>query len=150
MADSRFPTALQIVISVAVNGEVGTRTTSGSLASALDTNPSFVRKTVAELVKANILASTEGVMGGLRLAMPPQKITLAMIREVAVPDPRLWVARDNIPAVCVITRNIGRLSERVCAQASDAVVGVLDCITVRQCIDNLFELDGVQEAVANA
>lgn len=150
MADSRFPTALQIVISVAVNGEVDSRTTSASLALALDTNPSFVRKTVAELVKAKILASTEGVSGGLRLAKPPEEITLAMIRKVAVPDPRAWVVRDNIRAVCMVTRHIGTLSELVCKQADNAVVGVLDSITVRQCIDNLLDWDTVQVSAVNA
>ena len=149
MADSRFPTALQIVVSVAVNGEIGTRTTSSSLALALDTNASFVRKTVAELVKAKILSSTEGVSGGVRLAKRPEEITLAMIRKVAVPDPRSWAARE-IPAVCVVTRHIGTLSELVCAQAEGAVDGVLNSITVRQCIDDLFALDSQNAAAIRA
>ena len=44
MIDTRFSTALQIVISVAVNEEAGRRCTSDTLATSLDTSASFVRK----------------------------------------------------------------------------------------------------------
>lgn len=44
MLDFRFPTALQMVLSVAVAEKQGMRSTSATLAAALEANPSFIRK----------------------------------------------------------------------------------------------------------
>ncbi|WP_313759972.1 Rrf2 family transcriptional regulator, partial [Rhizobium sp.] len=70
MIDTRFSTAMQIVVSVAVNDEAGVRSTSQSLAAGLDTNASFVRKLLPPLTESGILVSAAGSKGGIRLARP--------------------------------------------------------------------------------
>lgn len=44
MLDYRFPTALQMVLSVAMAEQSGERSTSAILAYGLEANPSFIRK----------------------------------------------------------------------------------------------------------
>jgi len=68
MIDTRFSTALQIVISVAVNEEANLRTTSQSLAQGLDTSASFVRKLLLPLNESGIIATAQGGKGGISLA----------------------------------------------------------------------------------
>ena len=52
MIDLRFPTALQMVLSVALADRDGFRCTSQILADGLSTNPSFIRKLLVMSVKA--------------------------------------------------------------------------------------------------
>ncbi len=58
MLDFRFPTALQMVLSVAVAEKQGMRSTSATLAAALEANPSFIRKLMVPLTKDGIIVST--------------------------------------------------------------------------------------------
>lgn len=55
MLDFRFPTALQMVLSVAVAEKQGMRSTSATLAAALEANPSFIRKLMVPLTKDGII-----------------------------------------------------------------------------------------------
>jgi len=141
MSDTRFPTALQIVVTVAVNEAAGVRTTSPQLAAGLDTNPSFVRKIVSTLSKSNILVSSDGVSGGIRLARPAPDIKLLEIHGSVLPEQKAWSARENIPTVCSVTRNIGAVSDQLSARADRAVAGVLEGVTVQDCIDKINQLD---------
>jgi Rrf2 family transcriptional repressor of oqxAB len=141
MSDTRFPTALQIVVTVAVNQAAGTRTTSALLAENLDTNASFVRKIVSTLTKADILSSSEGAAGGIHLARSPSEIKLLEIHNSVLPDRKAWSPRDTIPTICPVTRNIGAISDELSSRADDAMAGVLKGVTVQDCIDQINELE---------
>jgi Rrf2 family transcriptional regulator, repressor of oqxAB len=141
MSDTRFPTALQIVVTVAVNEAAGVRTTSPQLAASLDTNPSFVRKIVTTLSKSGILISSDGVSGGIRLARPAPDIKLLEIHGSVLPEQKAWSARENIPTICSVTRNISAVSDQLSARADKAVAGVLEGVTVQDCIDRINQLD---------
>lgn len=141
MSDTRFPTALQIVVTVAVNEAAGVRTTSPQLATSLDTNPSFVRKIVSTLSKSGILISSDGVGGGIRLARPAPDIKLLEIHGSVLPEQKAWSARENIPTICSVTRNISAVSDQLSARADKAVAGVLEGVTVQDCIDRINQLD---------
>ena len=141
MGDTRFPTALQIVVTVAVNEAAGVRTTSPQLATSLDTNPSFVRKIVSTLSKSGILISSDGVSGGIRLARPAPDIKLLEIHGSVLPEQKAWSARENIPTICSVTRNISAVSDQLSARADKAVAGVLEGVTVQDCIDRINQLD---------
>lgn len=65
MLDFRFPTALQMVLSVAVAEKQGMRSTSATLAAALEANPSFIRKLMVPLTKDGIIVSTLGRNGSI-------------------------------------------------------------------------------------
>ena len=71
MLDYRFPTALQMVLSVAMAEQLGKRSTSGVLAYGLEANPSFIRKLMVPLTRDGIIVSTLGRNGSIHLGRPP-------------------------------------------------------------------------------
>ncbi|CUY62828.1 Transcriptional regulator [Serratia marcescens] len=73
MLDFRFPTALQMVLSVAVAEKQGMRSTSATLAAALEANPSFIRKLMVPLTKDGIIVSTLGRNGALSTSAARRK-----------------------------------------------------------------------------
>jgi len=141
MADTRFPTALHIVVTVAVNEAAGVRTTSPVLAEALNTNASFVRKLVSTLTKAGILASKDGSGGGIGLARKSEKIQLIEIYNAILPDQRSWAAREKIPSLCAVTRNIGTISDQLGEHADAAVARVLGGVSIADCVAKIAELE---------
>lgn len=76
MLDYRFPTALQMVLSVAMAEQSGERSTSAILAYGLEANPSFIRKLMVPLTRDGIIVSTLGRNGSIHLGRPADKITL--------------------------------------------------------------------------
>ncbi len=85
MLDYRFPTALQMVLSVAVAEQMGKRSTSAILAYGLEANPSFIRKLMVPLTRDGIIVSTLGRTGSIHLGRPAAEITLRDI-YVSVTD----------------------------------------------------------------
>lgn len=150
MIDTRFSTAMQIVISVAVNDEAGTRTTSQSLAVALDTSSSFVRKLLLPLTEASILVASPGGKGGVRLARPRNDIQLAEIYAVVTGNKRLWATRHEIPHEGLVGENICDLSEYLCDRAEQAVVDMLGSVTIEDSVAELRRLDVERQKLATA
>ena len=91
MLDYRFPTALQMVLSVAMAEQMGERSTSAILAYGLEANPSFIRKLMVPLTRDGIIVSTLGRNGSIHLGRPAEEITLRdIVAELEKPgrDPR--------------------------------------------------------------
>src|SRR5712672_974978 len=88
MIDLRFPTALQMVLSVALADQDGFRCTSQILADGLSTNPSFVRKLLVPLTREGMIVASIGMGGGLHLGRPPGEITLRDIYVAVTEDKR--------------------------------------------------------------
>ena len=86
MLDYRFPTALQMVLSVAMAEQMGERSTSAILAYGLEANPSFIRKLMVPLTRDGIIVSTLGRNGSIHLGRPADKITLRDIYLSAVDE----------------------------------------------------------------
>jgi len=141
MGDTRFATALQIVITVATNEAAGVRTTSPAIATALNTNASFVRKIVAALSKAGVLSSSGGVTGGARLGRPARSICLLDIHRAALPEAKLWTVRPDLGSKDAVSRNIEAISEELGARADQAVAHILAETTVQDCLDQIAELE---------
>jgi Rrf2 family transcriptional repressor of oqxAB len=141
MIDTRFSTAMQIVISVAVNEQADVRTTSQTLAKGLDTNASFVRKLLLPLSESGILAASAGGNGGIRLARPRNEILLSEIYSSVTGDKKLWATRHEIPHEGFVGQNIGDLSEYLCDRAEQAVVDMLGSVTIEDSIAELRRLD---------
>ncbi len=103
MLDYRFPTALQMVLSVAMAEQSGERSTSAILAYGLEANPSFIRKLMVPLARDGIIVSTLGRNGSIHLGRPAEEITLRDIylsvtedkscgRPVLTSRPAVWSA----------------------------------------------------------
>ncbi|WP_413710643.1 Rrf2 family transcriptional regulator [Rhizobium sp. Rhizsp82] len=142
MGNTRFPTALQIVVTVATNEAAGIRTTSPSLADGLNTNASFVRKIVATLCKAALLSTSGGVSGGIRLARSAQSICLLDIHGAVLPDSTAWTARHCLPGMDRVSRNIETIADDLAARADKAIAAELIKTTVQDCIDEIANLEG--------
>lgn len=92
MLDYRFPTALQMVLSVAMAEQMGERSTSAILAYGLEANPSFIRKLMVPLTRDGIIVSTLGRNGSIHLGRPADKITLRDIYLSVIEDKKLWAS----------------------------------------------------------
>lgn len=79
-----FPVAVQALVVIA--GTEGT-CSSGAMAQDLKAHAVFVRRVLAQLVRAEIVQAHEGRDGGYRLARSADNITLAEVyRAVKIPD----------------------------------------------------------------
>ena len=105
MLDYRFPTALQMVLSVAMAEQLGERSTSAILAYGLEANPSFIRKLMVPLARDGIIVSTLGRNGSIHLGRPAEEITLRDIYLSVTEDKKLWASRPDVPARCVVSAN---------------------------------------------
>ncbi|VTM90692.1 iron-responsive transcriptional regulator [Raoultella ornithinolytica] len=105
MLDYRFPTALQMVLSVAMAEQLGQRSTSAILAYGLEANPSFIRKLMVPLTRDGIIVSTLGRNGSIHLGRPAESITLRDIYVSVIEDKKLWASRPDVPARCVVSAN---------------------------------------------
>src|SRR5258705_5615753 len=75
MTDVRFPTALQIMLSLALAHEEGVpMLTSSQLAVGVGSVASLVRKLLAQLAKDGLVTGVAGRSGGGRLARTPSYI----------------------------------------------------------------------------
>ncbi|WP_369951725.1 RrF2 family transcriptional regulator [Serratia marcescens] len=123
MLDFRFPTALQMVLSVAVAEKQGMRSTSATLAAALEANPSFIRKLMVPLTKDGIIVSTLGRNGSIHLGRPAEEITLRDIYLAVIDDKRIWASRPEVPARCLVSANACWYFKSVVNEAEQASLG---------------------------
>lgn len=137
MLDFRFPTALQMVLSVAVAEKQGMRSTSATLAAALEANPSFIRKLMVPLTKDGIIVSTLG-RSSIHLGRPAEEITLRDIYLAVIDDKRIWASRPEVPARCLVSANACWYFKSVVNEAEQASLAVLARHTVA---DSLAELE---------
>ena len=101
MIDLRFPTALQMMLLLAVADQAKVPSmSSAQLANGVGIQASFVRKLLVPLVKGGLVLSARGKTGGVHLAHPADEITLQDIYRAIVGDKnsgkRVWTAR--VPA----------------------------------------------------
>jgi Rrf2 family transcriptional repressor of oqxAB len=150
MIDTRFATALQIVMSVASDETRGLRCTSSTLAERLNTNPSFIRKLLGPMISDGLLISTPGNGGGIKLTRAASKIRLNEIYKAVSTESPLWNARDGVPSICFISSNIGRFTNSLCEKAERAVVASLAEFTVTDAIAELERLSDEQDEPAQS
>ncbi|WP_397451344.1 Rrf2 family transcriptional regulator [Pseudomonas sp. NA-150] len=137
MIDVRFPTALQIMLSLALAEAEGVAQLSSSqLADGVGANPSFVRKLLLPLADAGLVHSTFGRGGGTRLGRLANLITLRDIYRAAMGEKSLWTPRE-VPHQCLVSSNVESFFVKLSAEADDAVMRALEHRTLA---DSLAEL----------
>jgi Rrf2 family transcriptional regulator, repressor of oqxAB len=148
MIDVRFPTALQLMLSLALAQERDQGLlTSADLARSLGANPSFVRKMLVPLTDAGMVECSLGLKGGVRLALPAEQITLRSIYETVVKNKPLWSPREGVPSICLVSSNISPYFSRVAAAAEEAALAKLGESTLA---DGLAELHGLDAAASTS
>lgn len=142
MLDYRFPTALQMVLSVAMAEQMGERSTSAILAYGLEANPSFIRKLMVPLTRDGIIVSTLGRNGSIHLGRPADKmITLRDIYLSVIEDKKLWASRPDVPARCVVSANACWYFKSVADEAEQASLNVLARHTVASALEVVKNAD---------
>ncbi|PKE28568.1 transcriptional regulator [Rahnella sp. AA] len=141
MLDYRFPTAMQMVFCIAQSQKAGQRCTSAILATGLEANSSFIRKLMVPLTQHGIIVSTLGRTGSINLGRPAEEISLRDIYCAVIEDKRLWAARPDVPARCVVSANACTYFKNIVSEAEEASFQVLARHTVADALAE-FERGG--------
>jgi Rrf2 family transcriptional repressor of oqxAB len=138
LIDVRFPTALQIMLSLALADRNSIpQLSSTELAKSLGANPSFVRKLLVPLVQSKLLRSQMGKAGGVRLARPAAEINLRDIYCAVVADTKIWAPRTGIPQRCLVSSNVQGYFEELIDDAQDAILSMLGQRTLLEALAEL-------------
>ena len=148
--DVRFPTALQVMLSLALADRSGvSQLSSAELAKSLGANPSFVRKLLGPLVQSKLLRSQMGKTGGVRLAQPAAEITLRDIYRAVVADTKIWAPRTGIPRRCLVSSNVQGYFEELIDDAQDAILSMLGQRTLLEVLTELEVRENAKRQVRN-
>jgi Rrf2 family protein len=117
-----------------------------SISTAQNIPKRFLEQILNDLKAAGFLESKRGIAGGYRLKMPPEKITLAEIVRL--------IEGPLAPVSCVSERFYERCtcpSEEKCGirsvmkEVREAIVKVLETVTLAQLCDRVRQLQGAHE-----
>jgi Rrf2 family transcriptional regulator, repressor of oqxAB len=145
MIDVRFPTALQMMLSLALAQAEGVeRLSSAQLAEGVGSNPTFVRRLLVPLIQAGLVRSTMGRDGGVSLSVDAAKITLGEIYKATMGDKGLWTGRSDIPHRCLVSCNVERFFGNLADQVDESVVRLLGRQTLADALLELRSLDAAR------
>ena len=106
MAGSSVQFAIATHIMTALGFYYGKPVTSASLAESVNTDPTFVRKSLSKLAKAGLVVTSRGKNGYCALSRPPDAISLGDIYAASEPAPAFAMHRYPIEKTCPISSNI--------------------------------------------
>lgn len=113
--NTQFSIAVHLMVALGVNRE--RQATSSELASSVNTSPSFVRRILAKLSKANLVSTTTGKAGSCLLAKKPEDISLLEIYR-AVDAPKTFAIHDYpVQRRCRVSCNIESAMSKVLVKA---------------------------------
>jgi Rrf2 family transcriptional repressor of oqxAB len=144
MIDIRFPTALHLMLSLALaHAEGVAQLSSARLANGLGANPSLVRKLLVPLANAGLVHATYGRDGGIRLGRSTNSITLREIYSAVLGEKSLWVPRA-VPHRCLVSSNVERYFVGLAAKADNAILKTLEHKTLADSLAELRKLDATK------
>ena len=142
MIDVRFPTALQMMLSLALAQAEGVeRLSSAQLAEGVNSNPTFVRRLLVPLMQAGLVRSTMGRDGGVSLSVDAAAITLGEIYKATVGDKKLWTGRSDIPHRCLVSCNVEQFFGNLADEVDESVLRLLGGRTLADALLELRALD---------
>ncbi len=133
--NTQFSIAVHLMI--ALGFDCGRETTSANLAMSINTSPSFVRRILAKLSKANLVSTTTGKSGSCSLAKRAEKISLLEIYK-AVDAPQTFAIHDYpVQTACRISCNIEATMNKVLAKAQKSFEGTLSETSLAEVIADI-------------
>jgi Rrf2 family protein len=133
--NTQFSIAVHLMIALGFNG--GRHSTSSELALSINTSPSFVRRILSKLSKANLVSTTTGKSGSCILAKAPEKISLLEIYN-AVDAPQTFAIHDYpVQSQCRVSCNIEATMQNVLAKAQQSFEGSLGKTTLAEVISEI-------------
>lgn len=146
--NTHFAVAVHVLVFVAEQG--GAPVTSKTVAGSVGTNPSFVRRILAQLGRAGLTAGQEGAGGGTVLARPAETITLRDVYH-AVDETRELVPLHPSPhPLCKIGRNIKGVLGATVAQVEETVDAQLDRTTIADLLADVVRRERRRRGTAGA
>ena len=122
--NTQFSIAVHLMIALGFNG-CGKQVTSSHLAASINTSPSFVRRILAKLSKANLVSTTTGKSGFCLLAKRAEDISLLEIYK-AVDAPLTFAIHDYpVQSHCFVSTNIESVMQKVLERAQNSFEGNL-------------------------
>lgn len=133
--NTQFSIAVHLLAGLACRE--GQDTTSGHLAQSVNTSPSFVRRTLAKLSKADLVETTTGKSGACRLARKPGQISLLDVYR-AVDAPKAFAIHTYAPQKpCAVSCNIKLALENALAKTQQAMETGMAKITLADIVHDL-------------
>jgi Rrf2 family protein len=112
----------------------GLETTSSELAMSVNTSPSFVRRVLAKLSKAGLVATSTGKAGACRLARDAKDISLLDIYE-AIDAPKAFTIHSYTEQrACPVSCNIKGALDKALRKTQKAMEDSLDNISLAQIV----------------
>jgi len=118
----------------------GKELTSTELAGSVNTNASFVRKTLSKLVKGGLIKATRGKNGSYALARPATEITLLDVYQASEAPAAFAIHAYPEEGECPISSNIKPCTALVLQQVQRSVEQTLSTITLADAVATLRAL----------
>ena len=141
--NSRFAVAVHILTLIA--SAQGMPVTSEYIAASVRTNPSLIRRLLAQLARAGLTTARMGRGGGALLARPADRITLRDVYRAVAEGEVFALHREQPNFACPVGRNIQSLLETRFDAASRALEAELGRTTIA---DALAEVEAREESRA--
>ena len=111
--------------------------TSGDLAASINTSPSFVRRVLAKLSRAGLVATTTGKAGACRLARAATEVSLLDIYE-AVDAPKAFSIHSYTEQkTCRVSCHIKAALEKALGKTQKSMEGSLAEISLAQIVSDV-------------
>lgn len=137
MIDVRFPTALQMMFTLAAAKDEGiARVSCSELAEGVGANPSFIRQLILPLAESGLIETSHGRDGGVSLLRSADEITLREIYLAMVGTKCLWASRD-VPHRCFVSSNFKEYFSLLTDEVQEAMLALLGSKTLA---DGLSEI----------
>ncbi|MFO0554633.1 MAG: Rrf2 family transcriptional regulator [Polyangiaceae bacterium] len=106
--------------------------TSEALAESVGTNAVVIRRVLAQLASAGLVASRRGAGGGTVLARDPQRITLRHVYEAVEEGDREILGRhaSDVGKACDVAPLIAAYLDELYQDAEEALLRKLESVTV--------------------
>ncbi len=110
---------------------------SGGIAISVNANPSFVRRILAKLSKANLVLTTPGKGGHCTLARPAKEISLLDIYRAVEAPPAFSLHQYPVQKDCAVSCGIKPFMEKVLTKSQKSLESSLKEVTLAETVRSL-------------
>ena len=133
----RFAFAVHILSVVALKHNGGVN--SEALAKSVNTNPVVIRRIVSALQRASLVVTAKGAHGGVKLALPPERISLSAVYRAIEPGASFSQHRQEPNQRCPVGRKIAQVLDEVFASAQFALEDALARRTLAEVLETMAD-----------
>jgi Rrf2 family protein len=115
----------------------GEEISSNTLADSVNTDPTFVRKSLSKLSKAGLVVTKRGKSGAATLARAPRKITLLDIYRASGAPPTFAIHSYRVEPTCPVSCSLKPCLSDLLSQAQDSFEKSLAKITLADLVSEI-------------